>query len=351
MRAAIYEEFTGPVEVADVPDPTPPADGIVLEVRANGVCRSDWHAWMGHDRSVPLPHVPGHEMAGVVVAVGSEVERVHPGDRITVPFVLGCGTCRQCAQNDQHLCDRQYQPGFDGWGSFAQFVALPHADVNAVTLPDGMDFTTAAGLGCRFATAFRAVVDQGGVRAGTTLAVWGCGGVGLSAVMIAAQMGADVIAVDIDPAALSMATTFGARHALDATDGDVPLAIRELTDGGADVAIDALGSTATSIASIRSLRKRGRHIQVGLMIGDDAKPVIPMWRLHAHEIELYGSHGMQAWRYPAMLDLVARGRLDPSALVTATVDLEEGARHLTSMASFPGTGFVVIDDFGHATAG
>lgn len=346
VRAALYEGFGAPIEVVDVPDPEPPDRGMVIEVHASGVCRSDWHAWMGHDSSVPLPQIPGHEMAGIVAAIGAGVERVAVGDRVTTPFVLGCGSCRMCLAGDQHVCDRQYQPGFDGWGSYAQYVALPFADVNAVLLPDDMSFTTAAGLGCRFATAFRAVVDQGEVGPGATVAVWGCGGVGLSAVMIAAELGAEVFAADIDRTALDLAGAFGAAHLVDAADGDAARAIRDMTSGGVDVSIDALGSTATTIASIRSLAKRGRHIQVGLMIGDDAKPVIPMWRLHANEIEMYGCHGMQAWRYGAMLDMVSDGRLDPSALVTETVDLRGGAEHLAAMASFPGNGFVVIDDFG-----
>lgn len=346
MRAAVFTEFGGVVDVTEVPDPHPPPGGIVLEVRANGVCRSDWHAWMGHDSSVPLPHVPGHEMAGIVVAVDSAVRSVALGDRITVPFVLGCGACAMCADGNQHLCDAQWQPGFSGWGSFAQYVALPYADVNAVQLPDAMDFVTAAGLGCRFATAFRAVLDQGSVRDGDAIAVWGCGGVGLSCVMIAAALGASVYAVDVNPAALDLARRFGAKEVFDASDGsDASAAIRDATDGGVRVSIDALGSTQTSVASIRSLAKRGRHIQVGLMIGDDARPVIPMWRLHANEIELHGSHGMQAWRYPAMLDMIVSGALDPAALVTGTVTLGEGAGHLTAMADFPGNGFVVIDDF------
>ncbi len=346
MKAAVFTEFGGAVEVADVPDPHPPPGGIVLEVHANGVCRSDWHAWMGHDSSVPLPHVPGHEMAGVVVAADDAVRSVAPGDRITVPFVLGCGSCATCADGNQHLCDAQWQPGFSGWGSFARYVALPYADVNAVRLPDALDFVTAAGLGCRFATAFRAVVDQGSVSEGDAVAVWGCGGVGLSSVMIAAALGANVYAVDVNPGALELARRFGATEVFDASDGsDVSAAIRDATDGGVRVSIDALGSTKTSVASIRSLAKRGRHIQVGLMIGDDARPVIPMWRLHAHEIELHGSHGMQAWRYPAMLEMIVSGELDPAELVTGTVTLGEGARHLMAMAEFPGNGFVVIDDF------
>lgn len=346
MRAAVFHEFGGDVVIEDLQDPTPAADGIVLEVHANGVCRSDWHGWKGHDASIPLPHVPGHEMAGIVVAAGADVKTVAVGDRVTLPFVLGCGRCVRCREGNEQVCEQQYQPGFTGWGSFAQYVAIPYADTNVVPLPPSMPFTTAAGLGCRFATAFRAVADQGNVSGGTRLAVWGCGGVGLSAVMIASALGADVYAVDIDPSALDLARQVGAHTTLDGSDGrDVAAEIRGLTGGGVDVSIDALGSTTTAIASIRSLRARGRHVQVGLMIGDDAKPVIPMWRLHASEIELFGSHGMQAWRYPDMLSMVADGVLRPGDLVTSTLTLSEGADLLTRMGEFPASGFAVIDDF------
>ncbi len=347
MRAAFFEEFGAPITVAEVTDPTPPTDGVVVEVRANGVCRSDWHGWRGHDPSVALPHVPGHEMAGVVVAKGTEVSNFAVGDRITAPFVLGCGSCPQCASGNQQVCDNQVQPGFSGWGSMAQYVALPYADHNLVRLPDGMDFDTAAGLGCRFATAFRAVVDQGEVGEGTSVAVWGCGGVGLSAVMIAASLGATVIAIDISDDALALATRFGASEVINTTGHDRPARlVTEVSGGGVAVSLDALGSTSTAINSIRSLAKRGRHIQVGLMIGDDARPVIPMWLLHANEIEMYGSHGMQAHRYPDMLAMVAAGTLRPDELITARMDLASGIEHLMAMDSFPGTGFAVVNDFG-----
>ncbi|MGI9667684.1 MAG: zinc-dependent alcohol dehydrogenase family protein [Acidimicrobiia bacterium] len=346
MKAAVFEEFGGPVEIREVPEPAPPAKGVVLKVGANGVCRSDWHAWIGHDQSITVPHVPGHELAGEIVALDSAVEGFSLGDRVTVPFVLGCGACAQCAAQNQQVCDNQYQPGFGGWGSFAEYVALPYADENLVLLPDSMSMSTAAGLGCRFATSFRAVVDQGQVKEGDHVAIWGCGGVGLSAVMIASALGATVHAVDIDPGALQLATQAGAAFTYRVEEGaDVPAAIKAATGGGASVSIDALGSQSTCTSSIRSLRKRGRHIQVGLMLGDDAQPVIPMWRLHLNEIELFGAHGMQAWRYPAMLDMVGSGALNPQALVTERIALSQGAEHLTRMADFPGSGFVVIDDF------
>jgi alcohol dehydrogenase len=346
VKAAIYEEFRGPIEIVTVDDPAPSPGGVVLEVHANGVCRSDWHGWMGHDPEITLPHVPGHEMSGIVAEVGHGVDASLIGQRVAVPFVLGCGACAMCSQGHQQVCEHQYQPGFTGWGSFARYVALPYAAGNIVTLPDEISFATAAGLGCRFATAFRAVVDQGQVTNGTQVAVWGAGGVGLSSIMIANALGASVIAIDIDPDALTLARSSGASDTvLVSEDVDPVTVVRDLSGGGVTVSLDTLGSTATAVQSIRSLRRRGRHVQVGLMIGDDAGPVIPMWRLHAYEIEIFGSHGMQAWRYPEMLDMIADERLDPGSLVTKVLDLKSGIDHLTSMDRFPGTGFAVITEF------
>jgi len=346
MKAAIYRGFGDPIDVVTVEDPIPPDGGVVVEVHATGVCRSDWHGWMGHDRDIALPHVPGHELSGIVAEVSPGVDPSMVGRRVTVPFVLGCGTCAMCLSGDQQVCEHQYQPGFTGWGSFARYVALPYASENLVTLPDEVSFATAAGLGCRFATAFRAVVDQGRVGEGTRVAVWGAGGVGLSATMIASALGASVVAIDIDPDALALAKASGASHTVLVSGGvDTLAAVRDLTGGGADVSLDTLGSTSTAVQSIRCLRRRGRHIQVGLMVGDDVAPAIPLWRLHAYEVELFGSHGMQAWRYPSMLAMIADGRLDPASLVTETLDLESGVEHLMSMDSFPGTGFAVITEF------
>jgi D-arabinose 1-dehydrogenase-like Zn-dependent alcohol dehydrogenase len=128
--------------------------------RATGLCRSYWHAWMGHE-PVPLPHVPGHEFAGVIDQVGADIDGWSVGDRVTAPFVYACGACAQCLAGDQQICDRQEQPGFTRWGSFAERVVVTHAQTNLVRLPDALGFAEAASLGCRFATAYRAVVVQG----------------------------------------------------------------------------------------------------------------------------------------------------------------------------------------------
>ncbi|MFW8628016.1 zinc-dependent alcohol dehydrogenase family protein [Deinococcus sp. ME38] len=346
MRALVYEEFGVLPTLQTVPDPEPTPDGVVVEVGASGVCRSDWHGWMGHDPDIRLPHVPGHELAGTVVAVGRDVTAFRVGERVTVPFVAGCGRCGPCRAGDQQVCHAQFQPGFTHWGSFAPLVALGYADQNLVRLPDRLDFVTAASLGCRYSTAFRAVSQQGRVRGGEWVAVHGCGGVGLSAVQIAASLGARVIAIDIDDSKLALAARLGAEHTLNATrTPDVPAAVADLTGGGAHLSLDALGHPQTLANSVLCLRTRGRHVQVGLLLADQSRPAVPMDRVIARELELLGSHGMAAHTYPQMLGLIERGQLNPSALIGARIDLAGAAQALAGMDTFTGVGVTVIDRF------
>ena len=346
MRAAIYREFRGPIAVESFPDPDPSPDGAVIRVEANGICRSDWHGWAGHDPDIEVPHVPGHEIAGVVEEVGSEVTRWKPGDRVSVPFIAACGRCAVCQRGDQQVCPQQWQPGFHGWGGFADRVALRQADLTLVALPEEMGFVTAASLGCRFATSFRAVVAQGRVRAGDWVAIHGCGGVGLSAVMIARALGAGVVAVDVRPEALDMAAALGAVVLVNAgRSQDVAGEIREATAGGAHVSIDALGHPDTCWNSVACLRRRGRHVQVGLMTGDHRNARVPMDRVIGWELEMVGSHGLQAWEYDRMLRLAQSGAADLDRLVTRTVDLDEGARILMGMDDYNVLGVTVIDRF------
>ncbi|MDC0765543.1 zinc-dependent alcohol dehydrogenase family protein [Streptomyces sp. HD] len=344
MRAVVFERYGEPAEVREVADPQPAPHGVTVRVEATGLCRSDWHGWQGHDPDITLPHVPGHELAGVVEAVGDRVTAWRPGDRVTVPFVCACGSCAACAAGDQQVCERQTQPGFSHWGSFAQYVALDHADVNLVAVPQGMSFATAASLGCRFATAFRAVVQQGRVAAGEWVAVHGCGGVGLSAVMIAAASGARVVAVDVSPAALDLARKFGAAECVDASGTpDTAAAVRALTGGGAHLSLDALGSPVTCAASVNGLRRRGRHIQVGLLPSTSGTTPVPMARAIALELELLGSHGMAAHSYTPMLELVRSGMLRPDLLVTSTIPLDAAPSALTAIGTAPGAGVTVIE--------
>ena len=342
MKAVRYDTFEGPIRLVDVPDPAPTRDGVVVKVAASGLCRSDWHGWMGHDADVKVPHVPGHEFAGTVLEVGKDVRKWRKGDRITVPFSMGCGSCERCRAGDEQICDRYYQPGFTGWGSFAEYVALPYADTNLVRLPDSISFTTAALLGCRFATAYRAVVGQGRTQPGEWVAVHGCGGVGLSATMIARALGARVIGIDIAAQKLELARTCGAELLINArSTADVPAAIRNVTEGGAQVSIDALGSQSTCRNSILSLRKRGRHIQVGLLLADESEPPVPMSQVIARELEIRGTHGLQAREYAGMLDLITTRRLHPEKLLGKSITLSEAGLELAAMGSFPGVGVTI----------
>lgn len=340
MKAVVYSGYGATPVLTEVPAPACPAAGVVIMVGATGVCRSDWHAWKGHD-PVVLPHIGGHEFAGVVAAAGPEVTRWRPGDRVTVPFACGCGRCEFCLAGDAQVCPRQTQPGFTGPGSFAELVAVHAADANLVTLPAGVSFVTAACLGCRFATAFRAVTAHGRVRPGDWLAVHGCGGVGLSAVMIGAALGARVVAVDVSAAALERARELGAEAVVNAVSaagtaagggvagGGVAADVVEITGGGAHVSVDALGSPAVAAESVRCLRRRGRHVQVGLLPGGPVP--LPMDLVIARELEVYGSHGMAARDYPAMMAMVADGTLRPALLTGDVIGLEGVGRALAAM--------------------
>lgn len=346
MRAAVYEKFREPLTIKNVSDPMPSKDGVVIAVKACGICRSDWHGWMGNDADINLPHVPGHELAGIVEEVGSGVKNWKKGDRITLPFVCGCGKCPQCASGNQQVCDFQFQPGFTHWGAFAEFTAIDYADTNLVKLPDEIDFVTASGLGCRFITSFRAVVQQGKISGGEWLAVWGAGGVGLSAIMIAAALGANVIAIDISDEKLEFAKSIGARAIVNAeTSANVSEAVKEISGGGAHVSIDALGHPETCFNSIASLRKRGKHIQVGIMEAESRHPKIPMDLVIAKELEILGSHGMQAYKYAEMLEMISSGKLAPQKLIGKTISLEESLTELVNMNNFAGTGITVIESF------
>lgn len=345
MRAVVYDAFGELPTVREVPDPAPGPRAALLRVTATGVCRSDWHAWRGHDSGIRLPHVPGHELAGVVVAVGEEVRRFRPGQRVTATFLGACGRCEQCVAGEQEVCAQQVQPGFTTWGSFADLVVVEAADVNLVALPDAVDDEVAAALGCRVATSYRAVVAHGRPRPGQWVAVHGCGGVGLSAVLIAKAAGARVVAVDISEAALALAARLGADLTYDGSGrapAEVAAAVRDLTSGGAHVSLDALGSQGTCEASVACLRPRGRHVQVGLLLGAQARPAVPMDLVVARELEIVGSHGMAARHYPELLALVESGALPVRALIAATVGLDDAPAALAAMDGPTGPGITVV---------
>lgn len=340
MKAAQFDQFASPLNVVEVPLPDPPAGGVVIEVKAAGVCRSDWHAWQGHDPDIKsLPHIPGHEFSGIITSVGEGVEGWTPGDRVTAPFACGCGICHQCNVGHTQVCPRQYQPGFSGPGAFAEFVAIPAAETNLIHLPQSVDFKTAAALGCRFSTAYRALAhfDQAAIQPGEHVAVFGCGGVGLSAIMIASSLGANVTAIDIRESALEAAR----RHGASAT-----LHFSEIKSLRAHVTVDALGKTKTCLAAINALEARGRHVQIGLMLGKDTHPRLPLGAIIAKELKVIGSHGMGAAAYPELLDQIANGTLSPEKLIVNSISLSEVPDCLQKLGEFQtDPGLTIVDRF------
>ena len=340
MKAIYFTEFKGTLSVVDIPIPVPSGSGVVIKVEATGLCRSDWHAWMGHDSDIVLPHVPGHEFAGVISSIGASVSKFAVGDRVTVPFVCGCGKCTYCLRGDAQVCPTQTQPGFTGFGSFAEYVAIDNADFNLINIPSEVSFATAASLGCRFATAYRGLIKRAKLKAGEKVVIYGCGGVGLSAVMIAKAHGAIVYAVDINDEALEVAASLGAQTINSRTTDPVGF-LQNL--GGAEVAVDALGSEVTAGASVLSLARGGRHLQLGLLLTPNGLTAMPMARVIAWELNLLGSHGMAARDYPEMLALVASGALDPSLLVKREVGIEVGAVALKDLDKQVTGGITIIN--------
>jgi alcohol dehydrogenase len=346
MKALYYEQFNGPIELVEVKDPTPTSGGVVIKVEATGLCLSDWHGWKGHDPDIFLPHVPGHELAGIIVETGKNIQDFSIGDRVTLPFVGGCGNCEYCKSGNHQVCNNQFQSGFTHWGSFAEYVAIDFADTNLVILPSEIDFAAAASLGCRFATAFRAVVDQGRLQPDQWLTVFGCGGVGLSAIMIGKALGARVIAIDIQQNALEKASAMGADYTFIKDDSKSTVdKIRDITKGGSQVTMDAIGHPEVVFDAINSLRKRGKHIQVGLIEPSLKNTVVPMDKVIAHELEIIGSHGMQSYRYAEMMDMIINGKLSPKKLISELITLSQAKLELPILDHSKEAGIKVITSF------
>ncbi|TMV08790.1 zinc-dependent alcohol dehydrogenase family protein [Ruegeria sediminis] len=345
MRAARLIAYRQPLELATVPDPEPDPDGVVIRVLACGVCRSDWHAWSGSDPDVALPMTPGHEYCGQVVAVGARVTRWRIGDRVIAPFILACGRCGDCAAGNQTICAEQVVPGFTCDGAFAEMIAVQHADANLTALPDTLAPEVAAALGCRVTTAWQALVGRAQVRPGEWLAVFGGGGVGISTLLLGRALGARVVVIDIDDDKLAYARTLGADAVVNAATGDAPEAVREITGGGAHVGIEALGVEATTVATMRSLRKLGRMVQIGMPAGDHSQMSLPMDVLYSGQLTVYGTRGMPSWRYPSLLNMIAGGHVDLGPLVTRKIALSQASDELAAFDRPAPPGVAVITDF------
>lgn len=342
MRAAVVREFNQNLSIETVPDPVCPDNGVVLEVAACGVCRSDFHGWSGEHPKVANGSILGHEYCGTVVEAGAQAKH-KIGDRLIAPFILGCGDCPACRTGASNTCESAIVPGFGAPGAYAEFVAVPF-DHNLVHLPEAMSPALAAGLGCRVTTAWHALTDRAAVQAGEWVAVHGTGGIGLSVLLLAKMLGARVVVVDVVEEKLSHAQRLGADAAVNALNGDVAAAIRDITGGGAQVSIEALGIEATTNASVECLATLGRHVHVGMPAGDGIMK-INMRAIYAKQLAFYGTRGMPSWKYPSLLGMIERGDVDLSPMLDREVTLSGASAELRAMTGPTPPGTAVITDF------
>ena len=342
MRAAVVRDFNRDLSIETVNDPICPDDGVVLEVAACGVCRSDYHGWTGQHPKVENGSILGHEYCGTVVEAGPNAT-YRVGDRLIAPFILGCGKCAACHTGVSNTCANQVVPGFGTPGAYAEFVAVPF-DHNLVHLPEPMSPSLAAGLGCRVTTAWHALTDRAQVRAGEWVAVHGTGGIGLSALLLAKLLGAQVVVVDVVDEKLEHARSLGADAAVNAMKEDVAETIREITGGGAQVSIEALGIEATTNASVECLAILGRHVHIG-MPGGSGMMEINVRAIYTKQLAFYGTRGMPSWKYPSLLGMIERGEVDLSPMVAREIPLEGATGELRAMKGPTPPGTAVIRKF------
>ena len=342
MRAAVVRQFNEELSIEDVPDPACPENGVILEVEACGVCRSDFHGWVGEHPKVKNGSILGHEYCGKVVEAGRQAT-YKKGDRLIAPFILACGACPACYTGVSNTCAHQIVPGFGTPGAYAEYVAVPF-DHNLVYLPETMTPALAAGLGCRVTTAWHALTDRAAVKAGEWVAVHGTGGIGLAALLLAKMLGARVVVVDVVSEKLHHARQLGADAAVNAATEDAAAEIIEITAGGADVSIEALGIEATTNASIECLRTLGRHVHVGMPAGD-GRMTVNMRAIYTKQLSFFGTRGMPSWKYPSLLGMIERGQVDISPMVSREVALSEASAELRAMHGPTPPGTAVITDF------
>lgn len=344
MRAAVLRHYRADLSIEEVPDPVCEADGVVLKVLACGICRSDWHGWVGEHPRVKPGQIPGHEYCGEVVEAGPR-SGWKVGDRLIAPFILACGSCPACQSGQSNTCFDQRLPGFIEPGAFAEYISVPRAH-NLARLPDSLSPVMAAGLGCRVTTAWHALTGRAALQGGEWLAVHGTGGIGLSCLILGRALGARVIVVDVVREKLDHALSLGAEAAIDAREGDVAARIREITGGlGAHVSVEALGIEATTNGSIDCLRPLGRHVQVGMPVGHTATMQINMNTVYMKNLALFGTRGMPAWRYPSLLGLIEAGRVDIRPLIAREVALSGASAELRAFDGPTAPGVAVISDF------
>ena len=340
MKAVRLIKPGQPVETREIPVPQVGPRDVLARVEAAGICHSDVHYRVGISPVYPLPLTLGHEVAGVIEQVGVEVTNVRIGDRVCLHYMVTCGDCIYCSQGSEQFCTLGQMLGKNRDGGYAEYISVPAR--NAFLLPDEISFEHGAIMMCSSATSFHAL-RKGRVKAGETVAVFGVGGLGMSAVQLARAFGAlDVYAVDINADKLKMAEGFGAIP-VNAAETDPVAEIKRLTGGrGADVALELIGLPLTVRQCVESLVLFGRAVMVGL--SDKTTEIAPYRELICREAEIIGSADHLAHELPTLIELVRRGTLDLSSVVTQTVPLDADAVNETMdrLERFGGDGRVVI---------
>ncbi len=319
MKAALFRAAHEPLNVEDVPTPSPGPGEVRIRVAACGVCHTDLHYV---DHGTPTfrkpPIVLGHEASGRVEALGPGVQGWKEGDRVLVPAVLTCGSCRSCRLGRENICANMQMLGNHRDGAYAEYLVAPARDL--FRLPENIPLEEGSIIADAVSTPYHAVKNRGRIRPGDTAVVFGVGGVGINLVQLSALAGARVIAVDVNPERLALARSLGAFATLDARQSPrIDKEVRSLTGEGADVAFEAIGKAQTLEAALSSVRRGGRLVVVGFSAETVAWPA---GKVMFNEIEIVGSLGCRPVDYPPLIELVAAGRVKLAPLVTARFPLE-----------------------------
>ncbi|MEW5983144.1 MAG: zinc-binding dehydrogenase [Acidobacteriota bacterium] len=318
MRAVRLVEVGKNVVMQDVAVPRPGRREVLVRVKAAGICHSDAHYRSGVTKTGPLPVTFGHEVAGIVEAVGPDVVGAAPGDRVAVHYLVACGDCHHCRSGQEQFCPTAQMIGKHRDGGWAEFICMP--DRNLFILPANLSLEHAAVMMCSSSTSLHAL-RKARLVGGETVAVFGIGGLGASAVQLAKAMGArDVFAVDVNPVKLDLAASFGA-HPVSAAHGDPVAEIRRRTGGrGVDVAVEVVGLPVTMRQAVRSLAAMGRAAIAGL--SDRAFEIASYKELLGPEAEVIGVADHLAQEMPLLMDFASRGALDLTRVITRRVPLD-----------------------------
>jgi 6-hydroxycyclohex-1-ene-1-carbonyl-CoA dehydrogenase len=339
MKAAVFYAVNKPLKVEELPTPEPGEGEVLVKVSACGLCHTDLHYI---DHGVPTfkkpPLILGHEVSGEIAGVGAGVKQWKTGDRVLLPAVYGCGECTMCRTGRENICEKMVMFGNHVDGGYAEYILAPAKDM--FHLPDEIPLVEGAIIADAITTPYHAVVNRGEVKPGDKVVVFGCGGIGLNIVQMAAGIGAEVIAVDIADEKLDWAMKLGAKTALNSNQFErIDKEIRKVTDGGADVGFEAIGNPDVQKQTFSSIRTGGRFV----VVGSSGKPMsLNTGRLMFLEMEVIGSLGCRAVDYPRVIELVRQGKIKVKELVTAQFHLDEINTGLDHLRKGEGVRSVVI---------